>query len=103
MGAMAKGKAIDGLFNQSGALQDVKNTFFAPNANGNTNFKEQMRQFLDKFGLQSEDVRNLSISALLLRMMQSAETDQQKTALQELNKLAGSIGLGDKQVSMLNL
>ncbi|EMR02068.1 flotillin family protein [Cesiribacter andamanensis] len=103
VGSMAKGKAIDGMIGQSSALQDVKNTFFSPDANGNVDFKSQLRQFLDKFGMTSEDVRNLSISALLLKMTQSAESDSQRTALQELNKLAGSIGMADKPVSTLNL
>ncbi|AHM61698.1 hypothetical protein D770_17230 [Flammeovirgaceae bacterium 311] len=103
LGSMAKGKAIDGMINQSTALQDVKNTFFAPDSNGNVDFKSQLRQFLDKFGMTTDDVRNLSISALLLKMTQSAENEGQRTALQELNKLAGSIGLAEKPVSTLNL
>lgn len=102
VGSMAKGKAIDGLIGQSGQLQDVKKALLG-DGNGNGDLKLQLSQFLNRFGMNTEDVRNLSISALLIRMMQNAENDGQRTALEELNKLAGSMGMGDQPVSTLKL
>ena len=60
-------------------LGTVKDTFFQPNGNGHVDFKENLQRFVNQFGFNSEDIRNLSVSALLLKMMQSSATKAPST------------------------
>ncbi|MEO7298302.1 MAG: flotillin family protein [Verrucomicrobiota bacterium] len=66
--AVGNGKSVDRLLNNSEALTDIKNTFF--NGDGE-HFKTQLRQWINDFGITSEDVKNLTISALLAKLMAS--------------------------------
>ncbi len=99
VGSIAKGKAIDGMVSKSPTLTDMKNTFFSPN--GGTDFKSQLKDFVDKFGLTTEDIRNLSISALLVKMINSTTNEQTRLSLQNLSSLATTIGVSDKTIEML--
>ncbi len=98
-GSIAKGKAIDGMVGKSQVLSDVKNVFFQPN--GGTDFKSQLKTFLDQFGMTSGDIRNMTISAVLLKMMTLAGDQQLKTNITALDELAKSIGISDKNVDVL--
>jgi flotillin len=64
--AVGNGKAVDRLVGNSGTLTDIKNTFF--NGEGDY-FKAQLKQWIDDFGISTEDVKNLTIAALLGRMI----------------------------------
>ncbi len=60
--AVRGGKTLDSFVNSSTVATDVKNTFF----NGDPgHFRTSVQQLLDQFGVGSEDVRNLSIAALV--------------------------------------
>ncbi|MFT5410053.1 MAG: flotillin [Verrucomicrobiales bacterium] len=64
--AITTGKAIDRTVNNSKALTDVKETFF----NGDPEyFKGQIKNWIDDFGITSEDMKNLSISAVIGKML----------------------------------
>jgi uncharacterized membrane protein YqiK len=101
VGSIAKGKAVDGMVTKSATLQDVKNTFFNPN--GGSDFKTQLKAFVDKFGLNSDDIRNLSISALLVKMINSTTNEATRMSLQNLSSLATSIGVSDKTIDKLEM
>ncbi|MEO7299831.1 MAG: hypothetical protein ABI042_14785, partial [Verrucomicrobiota bacterium] len=66
--AVGNGKSVDRLINNSEALTDIKNTLF--NGDGE-HFRTQLRQWINDFGITSEDVKNLTISALLAKLMSS--------------------------------
>ena len=64
--AITTGKAIDRTVDNSKALSDVKDTFF----NGDPEyFKGQIKTWIDDFGITSEDMKNLSISAVIGKML----------------------------------
>src|SRR5262249_5478176 len=90
-GAIAGGKAIDRLLENSAALRDVKNPFFNSDPE---HFKHQLKDFIDRFGLSSEDLKNLTISAVLARMMSDAD-DGTKSVLGTLLGQAKRMGLAD--------
>ncbi len=58
---------------------------------------------MDKFGFSPEDIRNLTISALLLKMINGADNHQTKSSLVQLNDLAKSIGLSDKTLDAIGM
>ena len=95
-GAIATGKSVDRMIENSKALHDVKETFF----NGDPDyFYNQFRSYADKFGLSSEDLKNLTISAALGQMIATADDSKLKTALNGLLSQAHRTGMADSPVS----
>jgi len=96
--AITSGKAVDRWVNNSQALTDVKNTFF----NGDPEyFKARMEHFTDQFGIDSEDVKNLSIAALLNKMKNMADTPGDANEFTMLAGLAQQLGFSDKTISQI--
>ena len=101
MGAITKGKSIDRMVGNSSALQDIKEAFF--NTNGGHSFKENLRNFISQFGISSEDVKNLTISALILKMIGSAKNENMKEGLSQLLNVAKAAGIADESVKRIQL
>ena len=64
------GKVVDRYIKNSEVLSDVKETFF--NGDGDY-FEDQFGKFVGKFNLDTGDVKNLSIAALITKMMASTD------------------------------
>ncbi len=77
MGSIAKGKAIDGMISKNGSLQEVKTALL--HSNGGGGLKENLRKLVDQFGVSSDDLKNLTVSALLLKMMNQTDGKRKKT------------------------
>lgn len=96
--AIGTGRAIDRMVEGSRTLTDVKETFF----NGDPDyFKAQVLGLIDQFGLTSEDTKNLTMSALLIKML-GLNPDEGTTS--KLTSLVGAMarfGLADKPASVL--
>ncbi len=100
VGAVTQGKSIDRMVNNSETVQDIKNTFF--NSEGGASFKENLRKFIDQFGVTSEELKNLSITALITKMMSGA-SDQEKGVLGNFLSIATGMGIAEKSASILGL
>ena len=99
VGSITKGKSFDRLMDNSEALQDVKNTFFTGNPEY---FKKQLREFVDRFGISSEDLKNLTISTLITRLAGQAKDESTRTVLDQAKDLADRLGLGDLSATILD-
>lgn len=99
IGSITKGKMLDRTVHNSEVLGTVKDAFFG--ADGGGDFKENLRRFVDKFGLSSDDVKNLSVSALLLQLMNKAGDDATRATITQLAGMAKALGIGDKTVKTL--
>ena len=64
MGSIALGKSVDGFVDNS----EVTKALVGPWLNGDANFADDLKAILSSLG--SEDVKNLSMSAMLMKMMQ---------------------------------
>ncbi len=96
--SITAGKQVDRLIGASDNLVDVKETFF--NGDGEY-FQDQVKAFVDKFGLSSDDLKNLSISAALGQLMAAAEDGESMGAISRLLDIAEKAGLKDKPVASL--
>jgi flotillin len=97
-GAISAGKAIDRLVNNSATLTEVKETFF----NGDAEyFHTQVRSYIDRFGLTSDDVKNLSVAAALTQMVTLADDSKTKGLLNGLIGHAKRLGLDGSLLSSL--
>lgn len=84
--AVTKGKVADRIVDNSKVLTDVKETFF----NGDPEyFKSQMASWIDQFGIETEDVKNLTVSALLGKMIPQADGESR-------SKLIGLLGAAER-------
>ena len=94
------GKVVDRYVGNSSVLSDVKQTFF----NGDpAHFQQQLSDRLGRFSIGSDDVKNLSIAALLGKMLTMADSDQTRSELQLLMEMAKNSGLADQKLAALNL
>lgn len=93
--AIAGGKAVDRLIQNSETLTDVKDTFFSGDPE---QFHTQLRGYIDRFGLTSDDVKNLTISAALTQMLTLADDAPTKGMLSGLLGTAKRLGLADNQL-----
>jgi flotillin len=98
--SISNGKAVDRLVNNSQVLTDVSRTFF----NGNPEYFEQnMGEMIGRFGIGSDDIKNLSIAALIAKMMGMADDDGDRSALQRLLDVAQQTGVAESLASSLKL
>jgi hypothetical protein len=90
--AVGSGKSVDRLLANSEALDDIKRTFF----NGDPErFKVQLRQWVKDFGIPSEDLKNLTVAALLARLAVLSGDGRVKRLLDSAGVMARESGLAD--------
>ena len=93
--AVGTGKSVDRLVHNSATISDIKNTFF----NGDSErFKTQVRQWITDFGVSTEDIKNLTISALLAKLMASTSDNSILSLLNSALSAAQHHGFADKPV-----
>jgi flotillin len=95
------GKSVDRYVTNSQVLMDVKSTFFDGQANGD--FAARLKGFTDQFGLNLSDVKDLTLSALIAKMLVDANDEATTAGLQQLRKYLESAGLLDKKVGAVAL
>ncbi len=94
--AVGNGRSVDRLVENSTTLGDIKSTFF----NGDPeHFKTQLRQWIDDFGVRTEDLKNLTIAALLGQMAAAGAGDPRAASITSALALAKTLGLSDQPVS----
>ena len=82
------GKAVDRFVHNSETVTDIKKTFF----NGDPEyFRNKIVSFASQFNMSFEDVKDLSVAALLGKMLTMADTDEARSELTRmLDTVAGS-------------
>ena len=86
------GKSVDRFVDNSQTLTDVKNTFF----NGNPEyFRDRLQNLITEFDLSTDDVKDLSIAALIAKLMGLANTDGVRNELHRLLGMAKEAGMSD--------
>ena len=89
--SVSYGKSVDHLVNNSQSITDVKNTFF----NGDPDyFKTQLRGWVKDLGVSSEDVKNLTISALLTKLVSQSDDSGTKSIIRQAQKAVKESGIG---------
>jgi len=90
--AVKGGKVVDRFVDNSGVLTDIKDTFF----NGDPEyFQSRILKLVDQFDLSTDDVKDLSIAALIAKMIGLAKTDSVRNELQGLLGMAKNKGISD--------
>ena len=96
--SITAGKQVDRLVGESSVLSDIKSTFF----NGNPDqFREQLQKYIETFGMSTEDVKNLSVAALIGQMMGLTKDSNVLSQLQNMIGAASKAGISNEKVSRL--
>jgi len=85
------GKSVDRMVNNSEVLSDVKDALLGDDPE---NARQQIQDFVARFGLTSEDLKNLSISALMMKLIAGADREQ-KGVLNGLLNTLKELGVAD--------
>ncbi len=77
---------------------DIRDTFF----NGDPEyFKGQVRSWIDRFGVSSEDLKNLTVSALLTRLMSEAGDEGTRSQMGALLGVTRRLGFDGEKAAKL--
>lgn len=92
MNAINQGKTVDRLMNNSSNLQELKSALLG---DGSEPLMDRIKGFVDKAGMTSDDVRNLTMSNLLFQLSRNADNED-KGVLSTIMSAVNTLGLGDK-------
>lgn len=98
--SITQAKSVDGLVNNSSVLSDVKDNLLDGEGG---NVIEKIRGLIGQLGLSSDDVKNLSIAALLMKMNNATDDSSLKGTLTNLLNSAWQAGIANKPAGLLGL
>ncbi len=103
MNAITRGKVFDSMIDNSSALTGLKDAILngSQNGNGQHAFVDRLKGFVSQFGIKTEDVKNLSVSALIFKLLSMTQDDDTKGVLNGLLSNAQKAGILDKNASSL--
>jgi uncharacterized membrane protein YqiK len=99
MNAINRGKTVDRMIDSSQHLGDLK-TALLGNGNGSTGLLTQIKEAVKTAGLKTDDIKNLTIAALLYKV-QKKVGDNEKSQIGELLDSVKAYGLTDQLVGSL--
>ena len=100
VGQITRGKGYDRLVQNSTNIQEVKNAILG-SEDVKGNLLEKVRDFASKYGVSTEDIKNLSIAALITDLKMKSDDSEEQTMLGNLMNLAKGLGISDKKISQL--
>ena len=100
VGSVTAGKQVDRLVEGSSVLSDVKETFFNSDPE---HFKAELQSYVELFGIGSDDLKNLSVAALIGQMMGATDDEKILGKLQGMISMANRAGLSKTKASSLHL
>ncbi|MBL0744685.1 flotillin family protein [Chryseolinea lacunae] len=93
---VSNAKGFDRLINESENATQIKTALLGEGGNGG-DLLNRIRDFADKYNITSNDIKNLTISSLILKMQQNS-SDEDRSSLLNLANLASSLGLSNKKL-----
>ena len=102
IGQITRGKGFDRLVQNSSNIQDLKDSILGSD-DIKGNLLTKVREFSEKYGISSEDIKNLTIANLIMELKGRSNDQNEQTMLGNLFNLAKGLGLSDKPVSTLKV
>ncbi|MHA7055939.1 flotillin family protein [Aquimarina sp. M1] len=97
IGQITKAKGFDRLVKHSDNIQDVKDAILGSD-DVKGNLLEKVKEFATKYGISSEDIKNLTIANILMDLKQKSTNEEENTLFSNLFNLAKGLGLSDKKL-----
>ncbi len=97
IGQITKAKGYDRLVNHSDTVTEVKDAILGSD-DVKGNLLEKVKDFADKYGISSEDLKNVTIANLLMDLKSKSSDSDEQTLFSNLFNLAKGLGLSDKKL-----
>lgn len=97
IGQVTKAKGFDRLVQHSDNIQEVKDAILGSD-DVKGNLLEKVKEFATKYGISSEDIKNLTIANLLMDLKQKSKNQEENVLFSNLFNLAKGLGLSDKKL-----
>ncbi len=91
--AISNGKYVERALNNSPALTEVKNNLL--NHTNGSSMGDRIKSLINQFGVTSEDMKNLSVANLLIKMNSEASDSKTKGILAQLLETVNKAGVGN--------
>ncbi|ANH61665.1 flotillin family protein [Dokdonia donghaensis] len=97
IGQITKAKGYDRLVHHSETVTEVKDAILGSD-DVKGNLLEKVKEFADKYGISSEDLKNVTIANLLMDLKSKSSDSSEQTLFSNLFNLAKGLGLSDKKL-----
>lgn len=94
---ISNAKGFDRLVNESQNATQIKNALLG-DGTSEGDLLERIREYANKFGISTEDIKNLSIAGLILKMQGKCTSDDDKSFMSNLMSMAKSMGISNKKL-----
>ena len=92
------GKSVDRFVHNSETITDVKQTFF----NGDPEyFRTKLTGFASQFNVSFEDVKDLSVTALIGKLLTMADTDESRSELTRMLDTVAGTSIANRKIASL--
>ncbi|OSY87915.1 Band 7 family protein [Tenacibaculum holothuriorum] len=98
IGQITKAKGFDRLVQHSDNIQDVKDAILGSD-DVKGNLLDKVKDFATKYGISTEDIKNLTVANLLIDLRGKATNSSDENLFSNLFNLAKGLGLSDKKLS----
>ena len=95
---ISNAKGFDRLVNESENVTQIK-TALLGNGESEGDLFERIRYFANRLNISTDDVKNLSIAALILKMQSRCVSEEDKGFLGNLMNMAKSMGISNKKLN----
>jgi uncharacterized membrane protein YqiK len=98
---VSNAKGFDHLINNSTHATDIKNSLIGEDGNGDLG--EKIKSLADKYGVSSNDIKNLTISAALVKLQNAAtakEDIEDSNFINSLFGMAKNLGISNKKINL---
>ncbi|MDR2954901.1 MAG: hypothetical protein LBV43_07465 [Prevotella sp.] len=94
---ISNAKGFDRLVNESSNATQIKNALLG---DGETegDLLDRIRYFAEKTGISTDDIKNLSIAGLILKMQSQTSDKEDKSFLSNLMSMAKAMGISNKKL-----
>jgi len=97
IGQITKSKGVDRLVNHSDNITQVKDAILGSD-DVKGNLLDKIKEFATKYGISSEDLKNLTVANLLMDLKSKTLDANESTLFDNLSNLAKGLGLSNKKL-----
>ncbi|WP_282782928.1 flotillin family protein [Phaeodactylibacter xiamenensis] len=94
LNSVQRGKSIDGLLNNSSHLNSLSQNLLSSASGNGEGLLPQLGNLIRRAGLTMDDIKDLTLTALLLRLGEQSGTVEEKSLLKRLTAKVEELGLG---------
>jgi len=94
LNSVQRGKSIDGLLNNSSHLNSLSQNLLSSASGNGEDLLPQLGNLIRRAGLTMDDIKDLTLTALLLRLGEQSGSVEEKSLLKRLTAKVEELGLG---------